>query len=181
MTTLTRARIAYQIRRDFRATNNRAGLLHDLLVVKTDPIVRADLLRHLAAHHRTLARLHRIAFPDNPCDRDGAAAHEATADLLRMLCDVEFAAAMGAGLNAPTTPLGMQVWMVLRAMAATPDLTARMRLLEQLYTTVYPTVGASAAETIACLPAPGMVGWRTLDEHPEGVGIAAYRAQRVPA
>ncbi len=161
------------------AADDAARTAHGHLAHETNPHRRGRLLRSLAEHQIDQARLHFGAFGPDPLEdedgRDLADSMAHSAHLYQLLREVEFAVADGRPRLRDGTALGHAAGDVLDRMAGMPDLPARMRLLEDLYDVVLPLVGGQAAETVACIPAPDMVGWQLLAEHPYGIGIAAAR------
>lgn len=152
---------------------------HNQLASETDPHRRGRLLRLLGECEIDMSRRYFWAFGADPIDdEDGldmADSLAARAHLYHLLMEVELAVADTRPRWSDGTGLGHEAGDVLDRMAATPDLPARMRLLEDLYAVVEPIVGGQAAELVACLPAPDMAGWQLLSEHQYGRTIAAAR------
>lgn len=158
-----------------------ARTAHMDLAHTTDPHRRAKLLRTLAELEIEMARQHRTAFgndwlDDDRIDMSASLAH--SSHIYGLLRHVEYAVSVNRPRFRVSSGLDQAAVDVLDEMAATSDLTARMRLLKGFYDIALPFVRAQAGETIACLPSPGMIGWLTLDEHPEGAGIALARGTR---
>jgi hypothetical protein len=159
------------------AARDAANIAQNRLEKESDPHRRALLLADLAEAEIGQARLHFATFGPDPLDdedgRDLADSLAYSAHLYRLLRQVEAAVASGRPRLQDGTNLDHAASDVLDRMAATPDLQARMRLLEELCDVVLPIVGGQAAEVLPCLPAPDMVGW--LSEHQYSAGIAAAR------
>jgi hypothetical protein len=129
-----------------------------------DPHRRAKLLRSLSESTIRMAREFHAAFGVDICD-DGRPMPTVLgyeAHLYLLLHHVEYAISISRGRFADGSSLDHAAAVVFDEMVVTPDLVDRMRLLEQLYEAVLPHVGGQAAETVACLPAPGMRGWEEL-------------------
>ena len=147
------------------AADTAAREAHAELGRTVDPQRRARHLRTLADRELDMAQQFHAAFgPDAiPGEgRDMTISLGHSAHLLFLLHCIEYAISINRGRYADGSDLDHAAEMVLDEMAATPDLMDRMRLLERLYDVVEPLVGGQAAETVACLPAPGMRGWETL-------------------
>lgn len=150
--------------RAYWAADDAAHEAHASLGRAVDPLQRARLLRALAGYELDMAHQFHAAFGVDLAP--GESGHMATslgrsAHLLMLLHHVEYAVSIQRGRYADGSRLDHAAEMVLDEMAATPDLVDRMRLLERLYDVVLPLVGGQAAETVACLPTPGMRGWET--------------------
>jgi hypothetical protein len=142
------------------AAEAAAGETHLQLAGTVDPRQRAKLLECLAELTAAMARRHAAAFGPDPVNGiDMADSLAYSADLYRLLRRVEHAVSVGRGRYADGSDLDRAAASVLDEMTATPDLVDRMRLLKRLYEVVLPLVGGQAAETVACVPAPGMRGW----------------------
>jgi hypothetical protein len=159
------------------------------LAREAGPRERAELLREAAGRMGRMAGACPGAFGPEPIEweggRDLAESQAFSAALLRVLAQVEdivrgavaggdvgLADAGLAGVATPevravlSTPVALAV---LKRMAATPDLAERHPMLRGLYHAVEPVVGGQAAETVACLPAPGF---------PHGVLVGAAPDKR---
>jgi hypothetical protein len=143
----------------------------------SDPAVRARLLLKLAGAQQHQADIHTAVFGPDPLDDpehegvcvDLADSHAFSAMLYGLLADVERTVAfpiLGRRRNTDTR-LEAVAGPVLDRMADTPNLDARMRMLDGLIDAVKPIVGGQAAESLWCLPAPGFSGPLTLKEKDE--------------
>ena len=146
---------------------------------------RAALLGRAHKWTSTQANIYPAAFgPDPLDDEDGQDMAESltwTALLYRLLADVETAVAYpGRGRRWTDSPLERVAGDVLDSMAATPDLAARTRLLQDLAAEVEPVAGVQAVETLWTLPSPGYDGWMTISAkndrlQAQGYGRPLYR------
>lgn len=150
------------------AAENNIGKLHDRLGQVPDPRERAKTLRQMADHELRMARLHHRAFGADATDDgiDLADTHLYVSMLYRVLGDVEHVVATNGrvGRNYRFHELGEAADEVLDRMVATPDLTGRTALLEDLHGAVHHRAGGQAAEALWCLPSPGHSGWLTVAE-----------------
>jgi hypothetical protein len=171
---------AYRARRaaraEYWALEARLGNAHRRLATTVDATGRARLLWTLSQVQLDQANVHDAAFgPDlfePECEeefaldavglyeRDAAGSMAQSmrwsATLYRLLAGVEEAVVYTrlGRRERMSAVLGQASDEVLDRMATTPDLGARMTLLDDLYEAVVDKVGGQAAETIACLPYP---------------------------
>ncbi|XTZ13838.1 hypothetical protein ACQSSU_20290 [Micromonospora echinospora] len=120
---------------------------------------RAALLGSLYAHLSLMAYTHHEVFGDDPIPtepgRDHADSIGASALLMQLLADVEYAATWRTERLARDSVLEPYAGRVLNEMASNPDPEMRAALLDDLYDAVVDHIGEQAAEIIASLPAPG--------------------------
>lgn len=152
------------------AAEDEMRVAHVALAEAADPAERATLLYKLFRAQQRQAKMHTAVFGPVPLDdeagRDLAESEAHSATLYGLLADVEQAIAYpGVGQRGYTdTPLEPHAGATLNRMAATPDLDARMRLLNDLIGDLEEVIGGQAVETLWCLPAPGFSGPLTVEE-----------------
>jgi hypothetical protein len=150
--------------RTYLGTEKAIRRTRRLLATATSRGDRAAYLRQLAMYENDLAQLHTATFgPDSDEDDDGRDVAESlasSASLLRALADAESTTADWPPRIPARADIEQVAGAILDRIAATPDLTARRQLLEDLHNAVTPVVGTHAAETLASLPSPGYIGWR---------------------
>lgn len=143
----------------------------DELATTTNPGNRFRLLGHLTDAEITMAYCHNDAYSTHGrVRRPTIDAHTQAANVYRVLANVEYAIHTrtplhqpGAGELTDTITGNPAAWNILNRMVNTPDLADRMALLQPLTAVIHPPHG-NAYETLANIPAPGMVGWLTTAE-----------------
>jgi hypothetical protein len=154
-----------EARRRYFALDARCETWHDALG-KTgldQPERRSELLEKLADDTLVMSELHTPAFGPDPIEwengRDLADSWHNSSTLYWLLSLVENCVADPAappprwGTNSTIPGLAAAAGPILDRMIAEPH--NRIALLDDLYDAVHDIVGGQAAETIACLPAPG--------------------------
>ncbi len=160
----SKRRARFGAREKYWESDREVGHVYQLLAKETAGLDRDRLLRFAACHTIDMSRNHFAGFGPAPIAHEGgrdltvSLAHRS--HLYRLLAQVEYAAATRRRRWQDGTSLDHAAEAVLNRMAKEEDLPARMRLLEELYNVVEPIVGGQAAESLACLPSPGMTGWR---------------------
>lgn len=146
-------------RRGYREADRLACRAQVELSRDIPAVDRLALLRELAYQLQAMSKLRREVFGPTPLDdeggRDLADSLASSALLVRLVADAEQAAVSSMPRIFVNTELEPYAGPVLARMATTPDPLARGELLDDLYDAVVDIVGEQAAETIACLPAPG--------------------------
>ncbi|MEU3455665.1 hypothetical protein ABZ671_18990 [Micromonospora sp. NPDC006766] len=132
-------------------------------------ITRAGFIGQLASLEAQQARLHLDAFGPDPIPgedgRDMAESLRLSALLLDLIADTEYAVAVSGPRVLTTTELEPHAGPILNRMLNIPNPVKRGQLLDELYDAVVDVVGGQAAETIACLPAPGHEQLVTAGQH----------------
>lgn len=146
-------------RREYVDIDRQLDAIYDELAETDRAATRAVLLAKCGKLTLAQADVYTAGWGDDPLDdgMDMAQSLRWSAMLYRHLADVEQAVAyqdLGRRQYASAV-LGVEADDLLSRMAATPDLDARMALLDGLYEAVLGKVGGQAAEmAIACLPYP---------------------------
>lgn len=147
----------------------RAYRLQGELTRPHSGVARAVLIGQLADVQRQMADVYPAAFGPDPIPdeggRDMAESERLAGVLLALVADAEYAAVSGGQRMITYSELERHAGPVLDRIAATGDPEERGRMLDDLYDAVVDVVGGQAAETIACLPAPGRNVPVTLWDH----------------
>lgn len=145
-------------RREYVDIDRQLDTIYDELATTDRAGVRAVLLAKCGKLTLAQANVYTAGWGDDPLDdgTDPAQSLRWSAKLYQHLADVEQAVAYpdGGRRQYASAVLGVEADDLLSQMAATPDLAARMALLDGLYEAVLGKVGGQAAETIAGLPYP---------------------------
>lgn len=198
--TAIRAQIdAKQARDTYFAAERQVAANLGALVFCSQPGERHASLAAAAVHASTAANMFTAGFGADPNEdedgRDMAETLHHVATLYELLAAVEESLTFGscvvpavdnADLPEAERTLVAAAHGPLCEMAATPDLDARLRLLEKLYDAVEPVIGGQAGEALWCLPGQGFVGWTTEAERDEwqaarGQGRPSRTARRSAA
>lgn len=146
-------------RREYVDIDRQLDDIYDELAETERAATRAVLLGRCDKLTQAQADIYAAGWGDDPLDggMDMAESLLWSATLYRHLADVEQAVAYPdhGRRQYASAVLGVEADNLLSRMAATPDLAARMALLDYLYEAVLGKVGGQAAEmAIACLPYP---------------------------
>lgn len=198
--TAIRAQIdAKQARDTYFAAERQVAANLGALVFCSQPGERHASLAAAAVHASTAANMFTAGFGADPNEdedgRDMAETLHHVATLYELLAAVEESLTFGScvvpAVDNTDLPEAERTLVAaahgpLCEMAATPDLDARLRLLEKLYDAVEPVIGGQAAEALWCLPGQDFVGWTTEAERDEwqaarGQGRPSRTARRSAA